>query len=161
MTFRPDSPMNRLVLLWPGVPIGACAIGFTVSLLQVGQTRSGSFAALAMAMGFGLALSVGLLYHTFFIAWLEVRVTAEGIEVRPVGLAWFKARPRVVPWVRIEEAREVVTREGGHLTITTPAERLRLERALFREETYAELRAVVSDQVSRLQRPGDASLRAA
>ncbi|HYM51254.1 MAG TPA: hypothetical protein VET65_11885 [Candidatus Limnocylindrales bacterium] len=162
MTFRPDSPLNRLILLWPGVPVGACSFGFVLCLLEVSQSHNGSFAALAMAMGFGLALSIGLLFHTFFIAWLEISVTAEGLEVRPVGMAWFKARPRVVPWSRIEEAREVVTREGGHLTIATPVERLRLERALFREETYAELRAVVSDQVDRRRRSGgEAELLAA
>jgi hypothetical protein len=162
MTFRPDSPLNRLILLWPGVPIGACGLGFVVCLWEVSQTHNGSFAALAMAMGFGLALSVGLLFHTFFIAWLEIGVTAEGLEVRPVGMAWLKARPRVVPWARIEDAREVVTRQGGHLTIATPAEHLRLERALFREETYAELRDVVSNQVNRWRgSPGDADLLAA
>jgi hypothetical protein len=149
MTFRPDSPLNRLVLLWPGVPIGACAAGFALSLLEVAQTHNRSFAALAMAMGFGLALSVGLLYHILFIAWLEVGVTAEGLTLRPVGMAWFNASPRIVPWTRIENAREVVTREGGHLTIATTAERYQLERALFREETYAELRNVVWTKVNR------------
>jgi hypothetical protein len=161
MTFRPDSPMNRLVLLWPGVPIGACALGFAVSLLQAAQTQNGSYAALALAMGFGLALSVGLLFHTFFISWLEISVTVEGLEVRPVGMAWIKARPRVVPWARIEEARDVVTREGGHLTIATPAEQLRLERALFREETYAQLCEILSLRVDRRRHGGDASLLAA
>lgn len=161
MTFRPDSPLNRLVLLWPGVPIAACALGFLASILEVAQTHSGSFAALAMAMGFGLALSIGLLFHVFFVAWLEIGVTAEGLAVRPVGMAWINARPRVVPWARIEEAREVVTREGGHLTIATTAEQLRLERALFREETYAELRDVVATQVRRLQRPKASEYQAA
>jgi hypothetical protein len=156
MTFRPDSPLNRLVLLWPGVPIGACAVGFAVSLLQAAQTQSGAYAALAMAMGFGLALSIGLLFHTFFISWLEINVTVEGLEVRPVGMAWIKARPRVVPWSRIEEARDVVTRQGGHLTIATPAEQLRLERTLFREETYAQLCQVLSLKVNR-QRGADAA----
>lgn len=155
MTFRPDSPLNRLVLLWPGVPIGACALGFFLSLIEVAQSHSGGFAALAVTMGVGLALSIGLLFHSFFITWLEVSVTAEGLAVRPVGMAWIKAEPRIVPWERIEEAREVVTRQGGRLTIAATGQRVILEQALFRQETYEDLRNVVIAQVQRRQSRGE------
>ncbi len=139
MTFRPDSPLNRLVLLWPGVPIGACALGFGLAVYEVWRTQNGSFALLAIAMGFGLALGLGLLFHTFFIAWLEVSVTREGIALRPLGLAWFGTRPRLIPWSRISGASEVVTRGGPQLTIVAPNQLYRLPRVLFREDTYVEL----------------------
>jgi hypothetical protein len=139
MTYRPDSPLNRLILLWPGVPIGTCALGFSMALYQVGQTHSRGFAALAMAMGFGLALSIGLLFHSFFITWLELGVTEEGLTVRPVGLAWFNAQPRLVRWQELEAAHEVVTRQGGYLRITAAGQVYELDRAIFREETYTEL----------------------
>ncbi len=87
MTFRPDSPLNRLILLWPGVPIAACALGYVLATIEISRTRESSFAALAIAMGCGLALSLGLLFHTFFIAWLEVTVRPEGIGFRPIGFA--------------------------------------------------------------------------
>jgi hypothetical protein len=162
MSFRPDSPLNRLVLLWPGVPIAACALGFSLALYQVAQTRSGSFAALAIAMGFGLVLSLGLLFHCFFIAWTEVIVTSEGLGLRPVGMGWFNARPRVLPWGRLDAAREVVTRQGGHLEIAVAGETYRLERALFREETYADLCRIVAEAASRRRRVGyDKGLAAA
>src|SRR5207245_463957 len=85
MSFRPDSPLNRLVLLWPGVPIAGCALGFSLALYQVAQTRSGSFAALAIAMGLGLVLSLGLLFHCFFIAWPRPpdRDSRSGLTVPP------------------------------------------------------------------------------
>lgn len=155
MTFRPDSPLNRLVLLWPGVPIGACALGFFLSLLEVAQSHSGGFAALAVAMGVGLALSIGLLFHSFFITWLEVSVTTEGLAVRPVGMAWIKAEPRVVPWGRIEEAREVVTRQGGRLTIAATGHSFTLDQTLFRQETYEDLRSAVLGRVQRWQSRGE------
>src|SRR5438876_481774 len=85
MSFRPDSPLNRLVILWPGVPIAACALGFVLAVIEISETHSGSFAALAIAMGCGLAFSLGLLFHSFFIEWTEVIVTREGIALRPVG----------------------------------------------------------------------------
>ena len=47
MSFRPDSPLNRLVILWPGVPIAACALGFVLAVVEISETHSGSFAALA------------------------------------------------------------------------------------------------------------------
>src|SRR5437588_8985475 len=97
MSFRPDSPLNRLVILWPGVPIAACALGFVLAVIEVSQTHSGSFAALAIAMGCGLAFSVGLLFHSFFIEWTEVTVTREGIALRPVGHVWLNRPPRLVP----------------------------------------------------------------
>ena len=59
MSFRPDSPLNRLVILWPGVPIAACALGFVLAVIEISETHSGSFAALAIAMGCGLAFSLG------------------------------------------------------------------------------------------------------
>jgi hypothetical protein len=154
MTFRPDSPLNRLLLLWPGVPIGACALGFSLSLIEVGQSHSPGFAALAIAMGMGLALSIGLLFHSFFITWLEVSVTADGLAVRPVGMAWIRVEPRVLPWDRIEGAREVVTRQGGRLTIATTGEQVVLDQTLFRPETYEDLRLAVLSRVDRWQSRG-------
>ena len=139
MTFRPDSPLNRLILLWPGVPIAACALGYVLATIEIGRTHQSSFAALAVAMGCGLALSLGLLFHTFFIAWLEVSVRPEGIAIRPIGYGWLGRPPRVVPWSLIHSTREVVTREGGHLTIAATTEVFQLPRALFREDTYVEL----------------------
>ena len=108
MSFRPDSPLNRLVILWPGVPIAACALGFVLAVIEVSQTHSGSFAALAIAMGCGLAFSVGLLFHSFFIEWTEVTVTREGIALRPVGHVWLNRPPRLVPWDRVHEEAEVL-----------------------------------------------------
>ena len=139
MTFRPDSPLNRLILLWPGVPIAACALGYVLATIEISRTRESSFAALAIAMGCGLALSLGLLFHTFFIAWLEVTVRPEGIGFRPIGYAWLGRKPKLVPWSLIEATREVMTRDGGHLTIAATTEVFQLPRALFREDTYVEL----------------------
>lgn len=146
MSFRPDSPLNRLVILWPGVPIVACAIGFLLALLEVGQTHSHAFAALAIAMGCGTAFSLGLLFHSFFIEWVEVIVTRDGIALRPVGLGWFNRPPRLVPWDRVKGASQVNTRQGGHLEIAAGAEVVRLDRALFREDTFANLCAVLAQR---------------
>jgi hypothetical protein len=146
MTFRPDSPLNRLVLLWPGVPIAACGFGFGVALYQAGQTQNGTFAALAIAMGCGLALSLGLLFHCFFIDWVEVGVSADGISLRPVGMTWINAQPRLLPWSQIEATHEVVTRQGGHLEIASDGRVIRLERALFSQETYLELSRVLAER---------------
>src|SRR5207247_10478323 len=112
MSFRPDSPLNRLVILWPGVPIAACALGFVLALVEVSETHYGSFAALAIAMGCGLAFSVGLLFHSFFIEWMEVTVTREGIALRPVGNACLNGRPRLVPWTRVQGLNQVITSEA-------------------------------------------------
>ncbi len=150
MTFRPDSPLNRLILLWPGVPIAACALGYVLATIEISRTRESSFAALAIAMGCGLALSLGLLFHTFFIAWLEVTVRPEGIGFRPIGFAWLGRQPKLVPWSLIQATREVVTRDGGHLTIAATTEVFQVPRALFREDTYVELVRALSraDQTS-------------
>lgn len=147
MTFRPDSPLNRLILLWPGVPIAACALGFCLATIEISRTRESSFAALAIAMGCGLALSLGLLFHTFFIAWLEVSIRPEGIGIRPIGYVWLGRPPRIVPWSLIQATREVVSRDGGHLTIAATTEMFQLPRALFREDTYVELVRALTRQV--------------
>lgn len=161
MTFRPDSPLNRLILLWPGVPIAACALGYVLATIEISRTRESSFAALAIAMGCGLALSLGLLFHTFFIAWLEVTVRPEGIGFRPIGFAWLGRQPKLVPWSLIQATREVVTRDGGHLTIAATTEVFEVPRALFREDTYVELvRALSRADLSRGDEPGS-SIRAA
>jgi hypothetical protein len=155
MTFRPDSPLNRLILLWPGVPIAACALGYVLATIEISRTRESSFAALAIAMGCGLALSLGLLFHTFFIAWLEVTVRPEGIGFRPIGFAWLGRQPKIVPWSLIQATREVVTRDGGHLTIAATTEVFQVPRALFREDTYVELvRALSRADLSRGNEPG-------
>src|SRR5438270_9710227 len=144
MSFRPDSPLNRLVILWPGVPIAACALGFVLAVVEVSETHNGSFAALAIAMGCGLAFSVGLLFHSFFIEWMEVTVTREGIALRPVGHAWLNRRPQLVPWDRVQGMNEVITRQGGHLEIAAGSQVLRLDRALFRADPFANLGAAVA-----------------
>jgi hypothetical protein len=144
MTFKPDSPLNRLILLWPGVPIAACGLGFLMALLQVGTSHDRAFAALAIAMGMGFILSLGLLFHTFFAEWLEVSVTREGLWVRPVGMTWLNARPELLTWSAIEDAHQVVTRDGGHLEIAASGRVFRLERALFREDTFADLWEAIS-----------------
>ena len=147
MTFRPDSPLNRLILLWPGVPIAACALGYILATIEISRTRESSFAALAIAMGCGLALSLGILFHTFFIAWLEISIRPEGIGIRPIGYAWLGRRPKIVPWSLIQATREVVRRDGGHLTIAATTEVFQLPRALFREDTYVELVRALTRQV--------------
>ena len=102
MSFRPDSPLNRLVILWPGVPITMCALGFVLAVIEISQTHSGSFAALAIAMGCGLAFSVGLLFHSFFIEWIEVTITREMIMVRSV-----RSRPEGdVGYIRVTQFNE-------------------------------------------------------
>ena len=116
MSFRPDSPLNRLILLWPGVPIAACALGFVLSLVEVGQSHDRAFAALAIAMGCGLACSTGLLFHCFFIEWVEVTVTRDGIALRPVGMGWFNRQPRLVPWQQVRamtEGEQSLIHAGG------------------------------------------------
>ncbi len=161
MTFRPDSPLNRLILLWPGVPIVACALGYVLATIEISRTRESSFAALAIAMGCGLALSLGLLFHTLFIAWLEVTVRPDGIGFRPIGYAWLGRQPKIVPWSLIEATREVVTRDGGHLTIAATTEVFQLPRALFREDTYVELvQALSRAHLTRGDEPSS-SIRAA
>jgi hypothetical protein len=146
MSFRPDSPLNRLVILWPGVPIAACSLGFVLALVEISETHSGSFAALAIAMGCGLAFSLGLLFHSFFIEWIEVTVTPDGIALRPVGHAWLNRQPQLVPWDRVRGMNQVITRQGGHLEITADARVLKLERALFRADTFANLCAAVAQR---------------
>ena len=146
MSFRPDSPLNRLVILWPGVPIAACALGFLLALVQISETHSGSFAALAIAMGCGLAFSLGLLFHSFFIEWTEVTVTQEGIALRPVGHAWLNREPRLVPWHRVRGTNQVITRQGGHLEIAAGSEVVKLDRALFRPDTFANLCAALAQR---------------
>jgi hypothetical protein len=146
MSFRPDSPQNRLVILWPGVPITMCALGFVLAVIEISQTHSSSFAALAIAMGCGLAFSIGLLFHSFFIEWIEVTVTGEGIALRPVGHAWFKREPRLVPWDHVHGMNQVITRQGGHLEIAAAGQVLKLNRALFREDTFEDLVAAVAQR---------------
>ena len=146
MSFRPDSPQNRLVILWPGVPITMCALGFVLAVIEISQTHSSSFAALAIAMGCGLAFSIGLLFHSFFIEWIEVTVTGEGIALRPVGHAWFKRQPRLVPWNRVHGMNQVITRQGGHLEIAAAGQVLKLNRALFRDDTFENLCAAVAQR---------------
>ena len=146
MSFRPDSPLNRLVILWPGVPITMCALGFVLAVIEISQTHSSSFAALAIAMGCGLAFSIGLLFHSFFIEWIEVTVTGEGIALRPVGHAWFNRQPRLVPWNHVHGMNQVITRQGGHLEIAAAGQVLKLNRALFREDTFEDLVAAVAQR---------------
>src|ERR1700680_1331533 len=143
MSFRPDSPLNRLVILWPGVPITACALGFVLAVIEISETHSGSFAALAIAMGCGLAFSLGLLFHSFFTEWIEVIVTREGIAVRPVGHGWLNRQPRLVPWDRVQGMSQVITREGGHLEIAAGSQVLKLNRALFSEDHFEKLCAAL------------------
>jgi hypothetical protein len=146
MSFRPDSPLNRLVILWPGVPITACALGFVLAVIEVKETHSSAFAALAIAMGCGLAFSLGLLFHSFFIEWIEVTVSREGIALRPVGHAWLNRQPRLVPWDRVHGMNQVITREGGHLEIAAGGQVLKLNRALFRQDTFESLCAAVEQR---------------
>ena len=146
MSFRPDSPLNRLVILWPGVPIAACALGFILSAIEVSQTHSGAFAALAIALGCGLAFSLGLLFHSFFIEWTEVIIMREGIALRPVGHAWLNRQPRLVPWDRVKGMSQVITREGGHLEIAADSKVVKLDRALFRADTFANLSAAIAQR---------------
>ncbi|GAC1478703.1 MAG: hypothetical protein PVSMB9_01430 [Candidatus Dormibacteria bacterium] len=150
MSFRPDSPLNRLILLWPGVPIAACALGFTLSLVEVGQSHDRAFAALAIAMGCGLACSVGLLFHSFFIEWVEVTVSREGIALRPVGMAWFNRRPRLVAWKQVRGMNEITTRDGGRLEIAVDTEVVSLDRALFREDTFRNLCSLLEQRTATL-----------
>lgn len=146
MSFRPDSPLNRLVILWPGVPIAACTLGFVLSVVEISETHSRAFAALAIAMGCGLAFSLGLLFHSFFIEWTEVIITREGIGLRPLGHAWLNRQPRLVPWDRVRGMNQVITREGGHLEIAADSQVLRLDRALFRADTFANLCAALAQR---------------
>lgn len=146
MSFRPDSPLNRLVILWPGVPIAACTLGFVLAVVEISETHSGAFAALAIAMGCGLAFSLGLLFHSFFIEWTEVIITRDGIALRPIGHAWLNRQPRLVPWDRVRGMSQVITREGGHLEIAADSKVLRLDRALFRADTFANLCAAVAQR---------------
>jgi len=152
VTFRPDSPLNRLVLLWPGVPVAACALGFSLSLEEVARSGSASFAVLAIAMGCGLALSLGLVFHIFFIAWLEVSLTVEGIALRPVGFAWIRSQPRVIPWSQVRGAQEVTAVRGGpQLTIAADDQLYRLPRMLFRDDTYVQLCRLLTSRLHRRQ----------
>jgi hypothetical protein len=162
MSFRPDSPLNRLILLWPGVPIAACALGFVLSLIEVGESHDRAFAALAIAMGCGLACAVGLLFHSFFIEWVEVTVTRDGIALRPVGMAWFNRQPRLVPWQQVRAMNEITTRDGGRLEIAVETEVLKLDRALFREETFRSLCSLLQQRTSIASKHGyDRGLAAA
>ena len=146
MSFRPDSPLNRLVILWPGVPIAACALGFVLAVVEISETHSGSFAALAIAMGCGMAFSLGLLFHSFFIEWTEVIVTGEGVALRPVGHAWLNRQPRLIPWDRVQGMNQVITRKGGHLEIAAGTQVLKLDRALYREDTFENLCAALAQR---------------
>ncbi len=154
MSFRPDSPLNRLIILWPGVPIAACALGFILSLVEVSQSHDRAFAALAIAMGCGLACSVGLLFHCFFIEWVEVTVSRDGIALRPVGMSWFNRQPRLVPWQQVKGLNEVTTRDGGRLEISVDSEVVRLDRALFREDTFTNLRTLLAQRTAGLDHSG-------
>ena len=149
MSFRPDSPLNRLVILWPGVPIAACALGFVLALIEISETHSTGFAALAIAMGCGFAFSLGLLFHSFFIEWIEVTIGRDGIALRPVGYAWLNREPRLVPWDRVHGMNQVITRDGGHLEIAAESKVLKLDRALFRADTFDTLCAAVAERTAR------------
>ena len=97
-------------------------------------------------MGCGVAFSLGLLFHSFFIEWTEVIVTREGIALRPVGHAWLNRQPRLVPWNRVRGANQVITRQGGHLEIAAGTEVVKLDRALFRPDTFANLCAALAQR---------------
>ena len=146
MSFRPDSPLNRLVILWPGVPIAACALGFVLAAVETSETHNAGFAALTLAMGCGLAFSAGLLFHSFFIEWTEVIITREGIALRPIGHAWLNRQPRLVPWDRVHGMNQVITRDGGHLEIAAGNRVMKLDRALFRADTFANLCAAIAQR---------------
>ncbi len=146
MSFRPDSPLNRLVILWPGVPIAACGLGFLLAVVEISESHSAAFAALAIAMGCGLAFSLGLLFHSFFIEWTEVIITREGVALRPIGHAWLNRQPRLVPWDRVHGMNQVITRQGGHLEIAADSEVMKLDRALFRADTFANLCAALAQR---------------
>ena len=150
MSFRPDSPLNRLILLWPGVPIAACTLGFILSLVEVSESHDHAFAALAIAMGCGLACSIGLLFHSFFIEWVEVTVTRDGIALRPVGMGWLQRRPRLVSWKQVRGMNEVTTRDGGRLEIAVDSEVVRLDRALFKEDTFRNLCSLLEQRTAAL-----------
>ena len=97
-------------------------------------------------MGCGLAFSLGLLFHSFFIEWTEVIISREGIALRPVGHACLNRPPRVVPWDRVKGMNQVMTREGGHLEIAAGSRVHRLDRAMFRADTFANLCAAVAQR---------------
>ena len=92
------------------------------------------------------AFSLGLLFHSFFIEWTEVIVTREGIALRPVGHAWLNRQPRLVPWDRVQGMNQVITRKGGHLEIAAGSQVLKLDRALFREDTFQNMVAALAQR---------------
>src|SRR2546429_7963202 len=82
MSFRPDSPLNRLVILWPGVPIAACALGFVLAGLENFPNPSGGVAAPGIFLGFGPGFIIRLLFSRFFILVVEGSGPPPGV-VRP------------------------------------------------------------------------------
>ena len=97
-------------------------------------------------LGCGFAFSLGLLFHSFFIEWTEVIISRDGIGLRPVGHAWLNRQPRLVPWERVHGMNQVITREGGHLEIAAESKVVRVDRALFRPDTFASLCAAIAQR---------------
>ena len=99
-------------------------------------------------MGCALASSLGLLVHSFIIGWGEWIVSGDGIALRPVGMAWFNRQPRLVAWEQVRATNEVLTRDGGRLEIAVDTEVVKLDRALFREDTFRNLCALLEQRTS-------------
>src|SRR5439155_26638565 len=72
--------------------------------------------------------------------------TVEGIAVRPIEHAWLNRQPRLVPWDRVQGLNQVITRQGGHLKIAAGSQILKLHRALFRADTFANLSAALAQR---------------
>ena len=75
-------------------------------------------------------------------------ITRDGIALRAVGMAWFNRRPRLVAWEQVRATNEVLTRDGGRLEIAVDAEVVKLDRALFREDTYRNLCTLLEQRTS-------------
>src|SRR5256886_4567345 len=87
-----------------------------------------------------------LLSHSFFREGTEVFVPGGGAPPRPVGTAWLNRKPRLIPWDRVQGMNQVITRKGGHLEIAADTRVLKLDRALFREDTFENLCAALAQR---------------
>jgi hypothetical protein len=63
-------------------------------------------------------------------------------------MAWFNGPARLVPWHQVKAMSEITTRDGGRLEIAVEKEIVKLDRALFREDTFRSLCALLQQRTS-------------
>ncbi len=154
-SFRPDSPANALVYIWPGVPILAFACGLALSLYELALGAAAEYLYLAAFMALGLVITAGPLVRAWFFGWYIITVDRQGVHLRAVArerLSW--GRAVALPWSAVERFGEVTTPTGARvLTISAGRQTYRIPRMLYRQETYDTLRNILSQRLNESAAP--------